>query len=797
MRLRKKTLWRALALLVLGILIAGLLAPYLSANRFARRIRESLETALGRQVEVGEVHLNLFTGPGFSVSRVVIHEDPRLGLEPLAYIGSLEARLRFRSLLAGRLEFSNLRLSEPSINLAKAPSGEWNFEALLSRTLGAAAQAGLSFPNLQVRGGRINFRFGEMKSVYYLTDPAVDVWPPAQPQGEWGIRFSGEPARTDRPALGFGRFRGRGRWQPDPRTGGRLELALELENSPIAELVTLLHGHDIGVHGRVSSSATVSGPLSALQLAGRLQIRDLYRWDLLPPKGEGWSLDYVGGLDLTAQRLEIESSVPGGEAPPLAFRARVGDYLSQPHWGVLAIIHRQPLAPLVEVARHLGVALPAAFTAEGDLTGVVSYSPEAGLQGMVVCQETVLKSAESPELRLRRAEVILEGDRARLLPTSPVTEAKLPPTIQGQYSFSTQELAGSLQGGPAPITGLRGLAAVVLGPLPGLEHVKAGSWRGRLSYHRRAGELANWSGWFEFANARLEPPGLGAPIEIQSAHATLRDSAALLDHVEARLGAIGFQGQYRYAPKAARPHQFALSIPKLELAELQRVLLPALQRSEGLLARTLHLGRGRDLPPWLAQGQAEGALEVGALNIGELFAQKLRARLRWENAQAEISDLEVHVGQGLLRGKLTVDLSRGAPAYRSTFQVRAISFSGGRWDGEGSLETSGTAAELWRNLRARAAFTGRSPYLGPEAEVKTVSGQLELTTARGVPHLRLSGLEVEMGGETLRGQGATGDDGRLHLELSAAGRTLRATAELDEKTGTVHSITFSPPLEKR
>jgi hypothetical protein len=49
----------------------------------------------------------------------------------------------------------------------------------------------------------------------------------------------------------------------------------------------------------------------------------------------------------------------------------------------------------------------------------------------------------------------------------------------------------------------------------------------------------------------------------------------------------------------------------------------------------------------------------------------------------------------------------------------------------------------------------------------------------------------------LRGQGATGDDGRLHLELSAAGRTLRATAELDEKTGTVHSITFSPPLEKR
>ncbi len=797
MRLSQRAIWRGLALLVLGILAAGLLAPYLSANRFARRIRESLETALGRQVELGEVHLNLFTGPGFSVSRVVIHEDPRIGLEPLAYIGSLEARLGFRSLLAGRLEFSNLRLSEPSINLAKAASGEWNFETLLSRTVGAAAQAGLSFPSLQVRGGRINFRFSDVKSVYYLTDPELDIWPPAQPQGEWRIRFSGEPARTDRRALGFGRFQGRGRWRPDPRTGGQVELALELENSPIAELVALLQGRDLGVHGRVSSSATLSGPASALKIAGRLQVRDLYRWDQLPPRGEGWRLDYGGQLDLVAQRLELETFAPGGEAPPLAFRARVGDYLSQPRWGALASIHRQPLGPLVEVARHLGVALPTSLAAEGEITGVVGYSPEAGLQGMVVCQEAVIKTVEARELRLRRAEVIFEGERARLLPTVVATAGDLPPTLQGEYSFSTQELEGSVQGGPARIADLRALVSAVLGPVPLLDQAKEGSWRGRLNYRGQAGQPADWSGTFELTDTRVEPPGLGAPLRVHKARATLREGGAALDQIDARLGAIGFQGQYRYTPKAARPHQFVLSVPKLDVTELERVLLPALQRPDGLLARTLRLGRTRDLPPWLAHGQAEGVIEVGALNLGELPAQKLRARLRWDAAQTEIHDLEVHVGQGLLRGKLAVDLSRAAPSYRSTFQLRAISFSGGRWDGDGSLETAGTGAELWRNLRAQASFTGRSPYLGPEAEVKTVSGKLEMTVARGVPRIRLTGLEVEMGGEILRGQGATGDDGRLHLELSGDRRTLRATADLDPKTGTVHSITFSPPLEKR
>ena len=797
MRLRKKTVWRLLALLALVILAAGLLAPHLSVNRFARRVRESLETALGRQVELGEVHLNLFTGPGFSVSRVVIHEDPRFSQEPLAYIGSLEARIRFRSLWAGRLEFSNLRLSEPSINLAKTASGEWNFEPLLSRAVGAAAQAGPRFPNLQVRGGRINFKFGDLKSVYYLTDPELDISPPAGPEGDWRMRFSGEPARTDRPALGFGRFSGRGRWRPDPRTGGNLALALELENSPISELIALLHGHDIGVHGRVSSSATLSGPASALEIGGRLQIQDLYRWNLLPPRGEGWRVDYRGRLDLVTQRLELETFSPSEPAPPLAFRVRARDYLSQPRWGALATLDKLPLAPLVEVARHMGVALPARLVAEGDLTGVVGYSPETGLQGRVACPEAALKTAEAAGLRLRRAEVVLERDRARLLPATVSAAANHTATLQGEFSFSTQVLEGSLQSGPMRIADLTSLASAMLGPVPLLEHSKQGSWQGRLNYRGRAGQPLEWDGTLELSEVRLEMPGFNERFEIQQARAMLREGGALLDRIEARVGGIEIQGQYRYLPKAARPHQVQFFIPKLDVAELERLLLSTLRRPEGLLARTMRLGRARDLPSWLAERQVEGAVEIGSLRMGELAAQKLRARLRWDGAQVEVHDLEVRFGAGSVRGKLAVDLRRAVPAYRFTAQLRGISFSGGRWDGEGSFQTEGSGAELWRNLRAQAAFSGRALHLGPEAEVSAVSGNLQLTVARGVPRLRLTDLEAEVGEETLRGQGATDDDGRLHLELSDGRRTLRATATLDPKTGTVHSITFSPPLEKR
>ena len=66
-------------------------APYLSGDRFAPRIQAALESALGRKVEIGAIHFSVFAGPGFSVDNVVIHENPAIGIEPIAYVGSLEA----------------------------------------------------------------------------------------------------------------------------------------------------------------------------------------------------------------------------------------------------------------------------------------------------------------------------------------------------------------------------------------------------------------------------------------------------------------------------------------------------------------------------------------------------------------------------------------------------------------------------------------------------------------------------------------------------------------------------------
>jgi len=83
-------IWRRL-LKVLGwclllLVAAGLAAPYFSVDRYIQRLHTSLERSLGRKVDLEGVHFSLFRGPGFTIQKVTIYEDPAIGIEPVAYI---------------------------------------------------------------------------------------------------------------------------------------------------------------------------------------------------------------------------------------------------------------------------------------------------------------------------------------------------------------------------------------------------------------------------------------------------------------------------------------------------------------------------------------------------------------------------------------------------------------------------------------------------------------------------------------------------------------------------------------
>ena len=130
---------RRLLLLALAVVAWQIYeAEFWQANRFREPIRAALERSLGRKVEVqGDLAYSLLKGPGFVVEKVIVHEDPAHGLEPLAYVTSLTARLNVWRLLTGHVEFGTLRLDEPSVNLSRQADMGANLTPLIMRALTA------------------------------------------------------------------------------------------------------------------------------------------------------------------------------------------------------------------------------------------------------------------------------------------------------------------------------------------------------------------------------------------------------------------------------------------------------------------------------------------------------------------------------------------------------------------------------------------------------------------------------------------------------------------------------------
>jgi hypothetical protein len=777
MKLRRKTVFSLLGAATAAILAVGLIAPRLDANRFGARVEESLREALGRQVKIGTVRLELFAGPGFSVDNVVVYEDPAAGAEPCAYIDELEAAVSFKSFWTGRLEFSSLRLNGAHINLARPPGGRWNFETLLRRIEKPGGPArSVRLPEIQVRDGRINFRLGERKSIFYLAVDRLDATPPSSTGGEWRVRFDGEPARTDRSAQGFGKFTVRARWRPGHGAPSRLEATVDIEKSSLSDIARLAHGHDIGVHGQMSSHARLAGPLSDIQITGRMQIGDIHRWDLLPPHGEGWPLDYRGKIDLPAQALELETVPPPGGTLPVSLQFRAAGYLSETRWAALVKLDHMPSAPLPEVARHMGLALPESLAVSGDLTGVIGYSPESGPQGTVSSEKASLTIPNAPPLRLENAQVRVDGNTVHLDPAA-LEAGGQRAAIEGDYAWTTQTWSARLTAAGMDIAGGESAARHLLGTIPVLDQCTKGIWRGQLDYLKDGDRPGRWSGALRIEGATLPVTGFADPLEVSSARVTVRDDGVVVDRIAGRLGAIELKGEYRHGADAAQPHVLQLSIPKLEAQELERLLRPALRRDENLLSRALRFGRTR-IPEWLDARRAEAVVDIGTLVVKDMPLEKVRAHVRWDGSSLEATDLTARYGEGSITGRLSANLRRSAPAYRANMRFRGLSWMGGIWSGRSVLQTSGTGPELLRNLHLEGSFKGSSVPLAAEAEAKNLSGSYALTMPRGLPVFRFSDLVMTLGEASFKGRGATGADGRVYFDLSDGQTQMRMNATL-------------------
>ena len=409
----KKRIARIVGGIVAVLLLGAIVVPYLNADQYGNRLKWSLQRSLGRVVDIGQVRFSLWKGPAFVVERngngpgLIIHEDPAIGIEPVAYVETLVVRPRFWPLLAGKFVVSSIRLEDASINLTKPETGRWNFASFIDRSVMSSA------PAIHVRNGRVNFKFGDTKSLVYLTETDLDISPPGSLGGGWSVYCAAQPARTDRASHGLGQFTLSGRWFVAPE---RVDLDIVFDRTGLGEWTALMRGQSGAVHGAVTSRMHLGGPINNIGIQGRLTLADVHRWDLLPPSGQGWPLDIRGRLDLIGQQLELQSSSASNEVLPISLRFRVSDYLSQPHWAAAINWNRFPVEPLMELAAHMGAEFPAKLKLAGTMDGALAYSGDGKLQGAMAFHDTAVTIPDSPPVRFERAYLIFDNGHARLTP---------------------------------------------------------------------------------------------------------------------------------------------------------------------------------------------------------------------------------------------------------------------------------------------------------------------------------------------------------------------------------------------
>ncbi len=770
---------------VLLVLIAGGIAPFVNAARYSNRIREALEASLQRKVDFGEAHFAFFSGFGFSLGAVTIHENPRYGIEPFAYVPKLEARLRIDQLLLGRIQFSSLRLVDPSLNLVKQNDGSWNIIELVRRLSAAPAVSPGLFPALAISGGRIDFKFGVRKKTLYIDDADVSIYP--ERFGKLYVQFAGSPARTDRAGTGFGHLHGSanlylGRRSPSEN---QVEANIILDPSNVSEIATLLRGYDVGVHGTASGEARIEGPATALRVSGELRVQDVHRWDLLPAAGEQLRIAYHGGIDLLGRQLSLEA-VPWNqnETTPVVLQMRVEDFLGRPNWSVLARLRKAPSENLLPLCKRMGVPLPEGVTVSGAVDGAIEYSNRSGFSGGLMFNELglTLPDAEPLHVSFTTAKILpsaihFDSAAIELLPDASLR-------VAADYYPGTRLLTASLNAVRYPVQTLTSVIAPWGPPPLALAPFQTGNVSGQLVYSHDETKPSSWSGQFDFADATLLPPGLAVPVTSSHGHITFDASTFDVRQFFGHVGDETVRANYHYNARLRHAEHLDAQLSSADLSQADAALVPAL-RSPGLLAR-LRFGR-RAIPGWLAARDLEADIAVQRFSIRGASLGSLRSSLVWQGTTLRFNSVQLDLPEGSMSGKGTVNLASYSPHYRFTVAVAGFPWRSGILNANGTFETSGTGLETLRNLRGRGGFLGKDLSLSPEDAFSKVSGLFDVSFDAGWPSLRLSHVEASQGEEAWLGEAASQSDGTLIFDLENAGRQRRIISSLEPEEAAVSS----------
>jgi hypothetical protein len=762
-RLRIWSRWPKRIILVLVFLwmAAEGISLAIQQTRLQKKLTRRLEAAFGRPVEVGSYDFSLWGGPVLKARSVSIADDPRFGNEYFLRAESMAVRLRWQSLLRGRIELGTLSLTRPSLNLVRNASGDWNLAEWLPRPAEVhppSEPVGPRLPpsapyfrRIEVEGGRINFKRGEEKLPFAFV--GVNGTVQTDRPGRWQMDLAAIPWRATVILQQAGTLHVSG---DVGGTSSRLSpaaLNISWRDASVSDVLRLARNDDSGVRGALDLSidARKQNQDDRWAIQGRAELRQLHRWDLTFRQDNpsvnlmfhmGW-LPGASDVELTDIALEGPNSSAHGFGRIVWNSGRDLRYQKTPPTEFAVTSSQIDMGDLLAWARafHSGVAddiaIHGGVNARAGLSGWPPQVINAAVSsdGADFSRSGIAKSAHMAPVQFRYDRGIISMLPVTLSwggPSGPpdgslrmdVAFKPAPQAFSAWHVAVTANQMRDLIAGAGAFGWNISRGWDLAGPF-----ACDLKWQGKVYPWPIGLPMAGPSqpvGWIEIggpgarpSGATLRAPFLNQPVEQIRARAELKPSARHIVLSSAQAFEAHWSGTFdRRDPMDE--WQFAIAGDNVTVAALDRWLNPAWR--ESLLDRVLPFLNSRPLatPENL---RATGLLALDQLTIAPLTVNRLQGNLRIEGRRIEFENAAGQFYGGQVGGTFDADLE-AKPVYQASVHFSRVDLTAltaaspslaGLFAGSAAGEISlGARGATRGDLMASLACQGKSEITTPE-----------------------------------------------------------------------------------
>jgi AsmA protein len=343
------------------ILLALVLPLFISVNQFRPTIEQKLSAALGRQVQVGNLSLWVFSGL-VSAKDLSISDDPAFGTSPFLTAKSLDIGVELTPLIFSHtVHITSLTINSPQVILLHNPAGRWNFSSLAAGSTSApatpsgGAASSLVVDKLSLVDGQLTVgsTTSSKRSVYSSVDLEISNLSPS----------SQFPIKLTASLPGGGKLTVDGQAGPlDPADAALTPLNAKLEIDSLDLVKTGFLDPNAGVSGIADLACTIQSTAGEAEAQGALDLSKLQVVKGGAPASSPVDVSFDSTYDLQHSTGVIkQGSVTIGKA--VTHLSGTYDFSGDtPAINVKLTGQNMPVQNLETVLPAVGVVLPAGAT---------------------------------------------------------------------------------------------------------------------------------------------------------------------------------------------------------------------------------------------------------------------------------------------------------------------------------------------------------------------------------------------------------------------------------------------------